>query len=75
MAKVFEDAGVFGKELIDSGLKSVATLVQGLQAIAAEAADYTKTAYETGRPPSRSCSPQVARGRDRNPVRLRQEGL
>lgn len=48
MAKVFEDAGVFGKEFFDSGLKSVASLSKGTQAIVAEATDFSKKSYESG---------------------------
>lgn len=44
----FEEAGKYGKEFMDTGLKSVAALTKGAQAIAAEATDYSKKAYETG---------------------------
>lgn len=48
MAQTFEDAGKVGKEFVDSGLKSFASLSKGLQAIAVETTDYAKTSFETG---------------------------
>lgn len=48
MTQTFEDAGKYGKEFMDTGLKSVAALTKSAQAIAAEATDYSKKAYETG---------------------------
>jgi hypothetical protein len=48
MAQTFEDAGKFGKEFVDTGLKSFASFSKGLQAIAAETTDYTKKSFETG---------------------------
>src|SRR5262245_9798515 len=48
MAQTFEDAGKFGKEFVDTGLKSFASLSKGLQAIAVETTEYTKKSFETG---------------------------
>ena len=48
MAQTFEDAGKFGKEFVDNGLKSFASLSKGLQAIAVEATEYTKKSFEAG---------------------------
>lgn len=48
MTQTFEDAGNYGKELVDSGLKSFAALSKGAQAIAMESADYAKKSLETG---------------------------
>ncbi len=48
MTQTFEDAGKFGKEFVDTGLKSFASLSKGLQAIAVEATEYTKKSFETG---------------------------
>lgn len=48
MTQTFEDAGKFGKEFVDSGLKSFASLSKGLQAIAVETTEYTKKSFETG---------------------------
>lgn len=44
----FDDANLFGKDAMDSVLKSYSTAAKGLQAIAAEAADYSKRSYEAG---------------------------
>jgi len=44
----FEDAGAYGKEFLDSGIKSFASVSKTAQAIVTEATDYTKTSYETG---------------------------
>ena len=44
----FEDAGKFGKEFLDSGLKSVAAVSKNAQVIAVEATEYAKSALETG---------------------------
>ena len=38
----------FGKEFLDSSLKSFASLPKGAQAIAIEATDYTKKSFEAG---------------------------
>lgn len=48
MTQTFEDAGKFGKEFVDNGLKSFASLSKGLQAIAVETTEYTKKSFETG---------------------------
>jgi hypothetical protein len=48
MTQTFEDASKYGKEFMDSGLKSMAALTKSAQAIAAEATDYSKKSYETG---------------------------
>jgi phasin family protein len=44
----FEDANVYGKEAMDSVLKSYSTTAKGFQAIATETADYTKKSFEAG---------------------------
>ena len=46
--QTFEDAGKFGKEYFDNGLKSFAALSKGAQAIAVEATDYSKKSVEAG---------------------------
>ena len=48
MTQTFEDAGKFGKEFLDTGLKSFASLSKGFQAIATEATEYSKKSFETG---------------------------
>ncbi len=48
MMKSFENVGNAGKEAMDNGLKSLASTVKGMQAIAAETADYAKASIETG---------------------------
>jgi hypothetical protein len=48
MAQTFEDAGKIGKEFVDSGLKSFASLSKGWQAIAVETTEYTKKSFEAG---------------------------
>ena len=48
MPQTFEDAGKFGKEFMDTGLKSFASLSKGFQAIATEATEYSKKSFETG---------------------------
>ncbi|TKT76949.1 phasin family protein [Aquamicrobium sp. LC103] len=48
MMQSFEDANKVGKEFLDSGLKSFASLSKGLQVISVEATEYSKKAYETG---------------------------
>lgn len=48
MTQTFEDAGKYGKEFMDTGLKSFASLSKGFQAIAVEATEYTKKSFETG---------------------------
>ena len=44
----FEDAGKAGKEFMDTGLKSFASLSKNAQAIAVEATEYSKKAFEAG---------------------------
>lgn len=48
MTQKFEDAGAYGKDIIDSGLKSLTALSEGAQAIATEAAEYIRASFETG---------------------------
>ena len=48
MTQTFEDAGKFGKEFMDTGMKSLATFSKGWQSIAVEATEYTKKSFETG---------------------------
>lgn len=48
MMKSFENAGAAGKEVMDNGLKSAAAMVKGMQAIAAEATEYSKSSLEAG---------------------------
>jgi hypothetical protein len=48
MTQTFEDAGKFGKEFMDTGLKSLASFSKGWQSIAVEATEYTKKSFETG---------------------------
>lgn len=48
MVQSFEDAGKIGKEFVDTGLKSFASLSKNVQAITAEATEYSKKAYEAG---------------------------
>ena len=48
MTQTFEDAGKFGKEFVDTGLKSFASLSKGFQAIAVETTEYTKKSFEAG---------------------------
>jgi hypothetical protein len=48
MTQTFEDAGKFGKEFIDNGLKSLASFSRGVQAIAVETTEYAKTSFESG---------------------------
>ncbi len=48
MMKSFENAGFAGKEAMDSGLKSAAALMKGMQAIAAETTEYSKSSMEAG---------------------------
>src|SRR5262245_33308758 len=48
MNKMFDDAGKFGKEFADNGMKSFASMQKTAQVITAEATDYAKKSYETG---------------------------
>ena len=47
-ANSFEEAGRFGQEFMDTGLKSFAALSKGMQSIAAETGDYSRKTYEQG---------------------------
>jgi hypothetical protein len=42
----FDDANVYGKDAMDSMMKSYSSATKGFQAIATETADYSKKAYE-----------------------------
>lgn len=44
----FEEANKFGKEFVETGLKSFAAVSKSAQAIAVEAGEYTKKSFETG---------------------------
>ena len=46
--QTIEDAGKFGKEFMDNGLKSLASFSKGFQAIAVETTEYAKKSFETG---------------------------
>jgi len=46
MMQSFEDAGKYGKEFMDNGMKSFTTVSNALQAIATEAADYSQKSFE-----------------------------
>ena len=48
MTTMFEDAGAFGTEWMQSSTKSLASLNSMAQGIASEMADYTKSSYEAG---------------------------
>ncbi len=48
MMRAFEDMSKSNKEMMDSALKSYAAMTKGMQAIATEATDYSKTSYEAG---------------------------
>ena len=48
MIQSFEDAGKAGKEFMDTGLKSFASLSKNAQAIAVEATEYSKKSLEAG---------------------------
>jgi hypothetical protein len=48
MFQTFEDTSKFGKEAMDNGLKSFAAISKNIQAIASEATDYSKKAFENG---------------------------
>jgi hypothetical protein len=42
----FDDANIYGKDTMDTLLKSYSAATKGFQAIAAETAEYSKKAYE-----------------------------
>lgn len=44
----FDEANAKGKEAMDTVLKSYSSLAKGMQAIATEAADYSKKSFEDG---------------------------
>ena len=48
MVKNFDDLQMFGKENVDATLKSFGAVSKGVQAIATEAADYSKKSFEEG---------------------------
>ncbi len=48
MWQSFDDVSRFGKEYVDSGVKSFASVSKGAQVIAAEATDYSKKSFEAG---------------------------
>lgn len=48
MMKAFEDLSKSNKEMMDSALKSYAAMTKGMQTIATEATDYSKSSYEAG---------------------------
>jgi len=48
MFQNFEQTSKFGKEAVDNGLKSFAAMSKNMQAIAAEATEYSKKAFENG---------------------------
>lgn len=48
MFQSYEDTAKLGKEMMDTGLKSVAGMQKQLQAIALEAGEYSKASFERG---------------------------
>jgi hypothetical protein len=48
MFQSYEDTSKFGKDMMDNGLKSLATMQKSVQAIALEAGEYSKKSMETG---------------------------
>ncbi len=48
MFQSFEETTKIGKELMDSNLKSFASLSQSMQTLASEAGEYSKKSFETG---------------------------
>ena len=72
----FDDIQKFGKDNVDVALKSADAVSKGFQAIAAEAADYSKKSFEAGqrrvREAPRRQEPRQGR---RGPVRLRPHRL
>lgn len=48
MVQSFEDAGKAGKEFFDAGLKNFAALSKNVQALAVEATEYSRKAFEEG---------------------------
>lgn len=48
MIQSFEQAGKYGKEFLDTSLKSFASVTKNVQTISAEATDYSRKAFEAG---------------------------
>jgi hypothetical protein len=48
MTQMFEDAGKYGQEFLDSGLESLTAVTRDAQVISSEASDYAKKVFETG---------------------------
>lgn len=48
MMQSFEGFNAYGKEMMDTGLKSFASLSKGMQSIAVEATEYSKKSFEAG---------------------------
>ncbi len=48
MFKGYEDTAKFGQIIVDSGMKSLEGVQNGMQAIAVEATDYSRKAFEAG---------------------------
>lgn len=48
MMNAFEDLSKSNKEMMDGALKSYAAMTKGMQTIATEATDYSKSSYEAG---------------------------
>lgn len=48
MFQSYEDTAKAGREMMDNGLKSFATMQKNMQAIALEAGEYSKKSFETG---------------------------
>lgn len=48
MVQSFDDAGKIGKEFLDAGLKNFASVSKNVQALAVEATDYSRKAFEDG---------------------------
>jgi phasin family protein len=46
MMNSFEDMNKAGKDMMDNGMKSAAVLTKGMQAAAAESADFAKKSFE-----------------------------
>ncbi len=48
MTQTFEEAGKFGREFLDSQMKSFSSLSRTAQTITSEATDYTRRSVESG---------------------------
>ena len=67
MLKNFDDMQKVGKDNMDATMKSFGAVSKGVQAIAAEVADYSKKSFEDGTAAPRSCSaPSRSRRRSRS---------